>query len=91
MQKIITLLCLLVLSSSIFAQQLDYHQGQIIVQLDEGIDGHDWVKSFKDTQEQNSGLIVNKQLSQAANIYLLDFDFTRIHENLMLRMLQQEI
>ena len=68
-----------------YAQQLDYHQGQIIVQLEDDIKGEDWIKQWREIQGETSGLVVNKQLSRAANIYLLDFDYTKFHDNLMLR------
>lgn len=90
MKKTTILICLLLTVANTFAQQLDYHQGQIIIQLEEGIKGSDWVKSLHKTQGQTTGLIVNKQLSQSANIYLLDFDYTNIHDNLMIRMVKQK-
>lgn len=72
-----------------YAQQLDYHQGQIIIQLEDDLKGEDWIKQWREIDGQASGLIINKQISKAANIYLLDFDYTKFHDNLMLRHLKR--
>ncbi len=90
MKKLIIISCLLFSVNSIFAQQLEHHQGQIIVQLEKDIKADDWIQSLAEIQGQNSGITVNKQLSRPTNIYLLDFDYTNIHEQLMLRMIERK-
>lgn len=87
MKKIIGLFCFLFVVSTVFAQQLDHSQGQIIVQLQENIKAEDWIKSGQTIDGQASGLRLKKTLSNRINAHLLEFDYNTVNEEVVLRYL----
>ena len=64
----------------LIGQKLDHKLGDIIVQMRKGYDTKTLVKDLTQYNNRSTGIVEVEKLSESMNIYLLHFDYTRIHE-----------
>lgn len=71
------------------AQQLDHLQGELLVQFSGDIKARQWLVDYEKRQGDYP-VVLDRCVSRPANIWLLSFDFTRINEQQLRSILQQE-
>lgn len=71
------------------AQQPNHVPGQLLVSLSEGASGHSLERSFESIDGQPTDLKALKRVSKFMNIWLLEFDNTKIDETKMMRAVGQ--
>lgn len=85
------LFMLLLIVSTGFSQQLQYRQGELIIKLNHEItDISSILRSYQTFQGRSSRIASKKCLSEAMNIWLLQFDFTKVHERRFLQLLRKD-
>ena len=84
---LISLFC--AVNSSI-AQRLTFVQGDLIVQLRQGADIRDFIKTHERYDGQRTDLKIGQMLSKPLNIWQLKFDDTRIPYRRFIFQLQKD-
>ena len=77
----ILIILLLVLTPIILAaQQLEFQKGQVILKLKEQYDANDFIAGINEAKSFKSKLNLKECLVDDLNIWLLEFDFSRLNE-----------
>jgi serine protease len=84
MKKIFLVLSLLSNILLLSAQNTDHIEGQILVSLSSNVEPSNLVRQFATWRGNPTKLAVNQYVSEAMNIWLLDFDPKAINENTLL-------
>lgn len=81
---------LLLLNSSLFAQEPTTVSGNIIVMFNSESDNQAIIQDLKNIHGVDTKLTVSRTLSDAMHIYLLEFDYNSIDPNTMLYIIRQQ-
>lgn len=91
MEKQLLLILLLIFTlSATFAQKLNYVQGEIMVKPRTGVDIRQWTKQYQTFAGKKTNIRVKELVSEPMNIWLLQFDFTRVAENALLAAMRKD-
>lgn len=85
---IIALIAILSVSLGMQAQQVHHVQGELLVKFYKDVDVRQWVMNHKVVNDREIGMKFNKRVSIPMNIYSVNFDFTKIDENELLRLVR---
>ncbi|MEL7123029.1 MAG: S8 family serine peptidase, partial [Bacteroidota bacterium] len=89
MKKYLGIICLVFCFNFLSAQKLDHAQGEMIILFHEDADLQEWANEMQMLGLQPTDLYLEEQLSIPLNIWLVSFDFTRIHERRFLELIRQ--
>ena len=91
MLRSILLLLSLIFTTTIFGQQIDHVQGELIVQFHPKVENVQSIMTNYTTYRGRNTLVQTKRcLAQGMNIWQLKFDFTTIHERQFLETLRKD-
>ncbi|MEM1321732.1 MAG: GEVED domain-containing protein [Bacteroidota bacterium] len=90
MKKISTLLLLCLLSTGLYAQQLDHVLGELLIRCEPNSDLNQLLAQCRYFEGKASQLRYKQAVSQPLDIHLLQFDFTQVNERQLLAFLQTQ-
>ncbi len=73
-----------------FAQRLQHAQGQLLIKPRTGVEVEQWVRQWAVFDGNKTNLSVVKRVSEPLNIWLVAFDYTRIHEFKFLEAIRRD-
>lgn len=91
-QNIITLLILVLTFStfSLWSQQLNHVQGEVLVMLDDKTNVREWALKYESFNGKTSEFTIHKRLSVPMNIWSFKFDFAHIDEQKLLNAIWED-
>ena len=89
-KRILVFFCLCCFSLSVTAQQLDYVQGELLVQLSTKTNVRNWIKQHQTFEGRPTQLQFNAVVSKPMRILSLRFDFASIHEIRFLQAIRKD-
>jgi hypothetical protein len=90
MARFSLILVLFILTNSLWSQKINHNQGEILVQIKPNIDIFVVAQNWYFFQKNNTRLAVKQAVSKPLDIWLLEFDFTKIEENTFLNFLKRQ-
>src|SRR5690349_12480830 len=85
--RILLTLCFCLLMGGLYAQRLEHRLGYMLIQIDKKSSLNDILS--KSSSRFSSNIELEKTISERLGIYLLHFDFARVHEVKLLQDLRQ--